>query len=562
MSYLARSLCFFLALLFGSAGAAAADDPVWIFFSDKGPSLGDRGALTTAWSRLTARAKKRRAKVLPADRLVDLSDLPVNAGYVQELMRRGVHIRAVSKWLNAVSVSGAAQQLEQIQALPFVVRRAPVLCLKRAPLPESNELLKPLAPSSEEYGPSLWQNAMIKVPDVHANNLHGEGVLIAVFDTGFRLNHAAFAALRVSAQYDFIQRDQNTNWETQDASSQIYHGTQVLSVLAGYSPGSLIGPAFASDFLLAKTEDTASEKPIEEDYWIAAAEWADSLGADIISTSVGYNDWYVYKNMDGNTAPITIAADLAVKKGILVVASAGNEGDTSWKHMLAPADGDSVLAVGAVHSDGRIATFSSRGPTADGRLKPDVVAPGVGIQCAAVPGGEEVGGAYTSISGTSAAAPLAAGVAALVLAAHPDLTPMQVREALIRTADRAADPDTLYGYGLLDAYAAVNYWGGPEPLPEKSQWVGCFPNPFTPRDHSRLEIVVDLAENSRVEIESYTMLGRRAALIWKGERSAGNNRRWYWDGTDGRGRVLPSGVYWLRIRINAVALTRKITLLN
>lgn len=524
--------------------------------------MSERGALTAARSRLTARAKKRRAKVLPADRLVDSSDLPVNTGYVQELMRRGVHIRAVSKWLNAVSVSGAAQQLDQIQTLPFVVRRAPVLGFKRAPLPERTELLKPLAQSSWDYGPSLSQNAMINVPEVHANNLRGEGVLIAVFDTGFRLNHAAFATLRVLAQYDFIQRDQNTDWETLDVSSQIYHGTQVLSVLAGYSPGSLIGPAFASEFLLAKTEDTGSEKPIEEDYWIAAAEWADSLGADIISTSVGYNDWYVYKNMNGNTAPITIAADLAVKKGILVVASAGNEGDTSWKYVLAPADGDSVLAVGAVHSSGQIAAFSSRGPTADGRIKPDVVTPGVGIQCVAVPGEEEMGAKYTSISGTSAAAPLAAGAAALVLAAHPDLTPMQVREALIRTADRAANPDTLYGYGLLNAYAAVNYWGGPEPLPEKSQWVGCFPNPFSPRVHSRLEIVVDLAENSRVEIESFTVLGQRAALIWKGERSAGKNRRWHWDGTDGRGRVLPSGVYWLRIRLNGAPLMRKITLLN
>ncbi|NLP12356.1 hypothetical protein GX408_18295, partial [bacterium] len=158
--------------MLGSTGAAAAADPVWIFFADKGPQMGDRGALTAARSRLTVRAKKRRAKVLPADRLVDLSDLPVNAGYVQELMRRGVHIRTASKWLNAVSVSGTAQQMDQIRALPFVVRRAPVLCFKRAPLPEEKELLKPLAPSSWDYGPSLWQNAMIKIPDVHANNIH------------------------------------------------------------------------------------------------------------------------------------------------------------------------------------------------------------------------------------------------------------------------------------------------------------------------------------------------------------------------------------------------------
>jgi len=202
---------------------------------------------------------------------------------------------------------------------------------------------------------------------------------------------------------------------------------------------------------LAKTEIEAVEDTIEEDYWAAGVEWADSLGADIVSSSLGYTDWYTYEDMDGNTAVCTQAADLAVSKGIVVVNAAGNERPYSWHYIIAPADRDSVIAVGAVNLSGQIASFSSAGPTYDGRIKPDVCALGVGVYCASAYG------SYKYLGGTSYATPLVAGVCALLLEANPDLNPIQVREALWTTASQADNPDTLYGYGIVNASKASGF---------------------------------------------------------------------------------------------------------
>ena len=236
------------------------------------------------------------------------------------------------------------------------------------------------------------------------------------------------------------------------------HGTQVLSVIGAYKEGALIGPAYGAEYLLARTEDVASETPVEEDYWIAGVEWADTMGADIVSTSLGYNIWdegtgedYTYEDLDGNTARITIAADWAVERGITVICAAGNEGNDPWHYALFPSDGDSVIAVGAVNPDGSPATFSSRGPTADGRIKPDVAAPGVDVLIAV-----SAPDSYALSRGTSYAAPLTAGVAALLLQAHPEWGPMDVREALRRSGDHALGPDNNVGWGVINAEAAMD----------------------------------------------------------------------------------------------------------
>ncbi|MGB9665514.1 MAG: S8 family serine peptidase, partial [Ignavibacteria bacterium] len=239
------------------------------------------------------------------------------------------------------------------------------------------------------------------------------------------------------------------------------HGTQTLSTIGGFKDGQLIGPAFGATYILAKTENTESETPIEMDNWIAALEWADSIGVDITSTSLGYLEFdppypsYNWTHMDGNTVPITIAADLAVKRGIVVVNSAGNEGYNSTRNTLvAPADGDSVIAVGAVTSSGSRASFSSVGNTVDGRIKPDVMAMGSGVRVAS-PYSDN---GYTNASGTSFSCPLAAGVAALILSENPSLTPMQVRDAMRNTANNATSPNREYGWGILNALNAVNYY--------------------------------------------------------------------------------------------------------
>ncbi len=225
-------------------------------------------------------------------------------------------------------------------------------------------------------------------------------------------------------------------------------------MLGGYAPGTLIGPAYGADFLLAKTETDKFERPIEEDYWVAGIEWAESLGAEVVSSSLGYTDWYTFADMNGLTAVTTRAANRAAELGVVVVNAAGNERGAAWNHIIAPADGFEVLAVGAVTSSGAIASFSSPGPTADGRIKPDVCALGVNNRLAAnLADGTDT---YDRGSGTSFATPLIGGVAALLLEAHPGWTPREVRAALLASASRSGAPNNDFGWGIANAAAAAH----------------------------------------------------------------------------------------------------------
>jgi len=282
-------------------------------------------------------------------------------------------------------------------------------------------------------------------------------VMVAVFDTGFdTLSHEAFAAMSIVDRHDFVNGDDDVaNGRDRGEGS---HGTETLSVLGGWAPGHLIGPAFNATYILAKTEDTSSETPVEEDNWAAAAEWAEARGADVISSSLGYLTFdpgfpsYTPEDMDGQTAISTRAAERAAERGVVVVISAGNAGPSTLHNTLgAPADGRLVLAVGAVNSSGARASFSSVGPSADGRIKPDVAAQGVAVTAAA-PG---TASAYTSVNGTSFSCPLTAGVAALVLQARPTATVSEIEDVLRATASQAAQPDNLLGWGIVDATRAI-----------------------------------------------------------------------------------------------------------
>jgi len=371
--------------------------------------------------------------------------------WVREVARTGARVRVRSRWFRSVSVRATRRQLEKIVALPFVRRICPVARFKRSrPLPSRPlGVLKPL-PDGGIYGPSYAQVAMLGIPRLHEMGLSGKGVRIAVLDAGFDTTHPAVRGLKILAFRDFVQELAEDTLDTSPTLMGDNHGLAVLSVLGGYDEGHLVGPAYGAEFILARTENTAWEWPLEEDAWIAAAEWADSLGADIISSSVGYTTWddgtgYSPEDLDGDTPRITQAADEAVRRGILVVAAAGNEAQTEWGSLLCPADGDSVIAVGAVDRDRKVASFSSRGPTADGRIKPDLAALGVDVTAAWKEDGEL---GYRQISGTSFAAPLVAGLAALILQAHPDWEPIQVREALKRAGDRVLAPNDDVGWGV------------------------------------------------------------------------------------------------------------------
>jgi subtilisin family serine protease len=462
---------FFMLLSILSEPAVAAErQKYWLFFRDKGAtSLSKRNALlSVAKQRLTARALERRAKVLPANALVDETDFDLYQPYLNELISRGFEPVATSRWLNGVSIYATAEEIAALQNLPFVqsVQRVAYLAVPPTPqiTPEPPALLK-VAAHRFEYGNSLAQMEQIKATILHDAGINGTNVIVGMMDSGFRWqDHEAFVHLRnkIIGERDFIQNDNVTRNQTGDAAGQDSHGTQTLSTLGGYKPGQLIGPGFGARFILAKTEHVPTETHAEEDFWAQAVEWMENLGVDVTSTSLGYTDGfdagqtnYTPANMDGKTTIITKAAEMAASKGVIVVNSAGNEGGGSWRIIGAPADGPNVIAVGAVFSNGGVVGFSSRGPTADGRIKPDVMAMGSGVRVISSASTAQ----YTFSNGTSFSCPLIGGVVAQILSAHPETTPQQMMNALRSTASMANSPNNDFGYGIVNAKAAITSLG-------------------------------------------------------------------------------------------------------
>jgi subtilisin family serine protease len=441
---------------------------VWVFLRDKGTA--------EPRAHLTPRALSRRA-LRGRMPLLGIEDAPLHAPYLSEIAGRVTRVRHASRWFNAVSVEATRAQIAELEKLAFVARLDVVRRYRR---PKEEPVLDALTSGpggttshdlrstrekvySLDYGTSLDQLFQIGVPGVHELGFHGEGVVIAVLDAGFNnLPHEAFATMAILTQRDFV----NGDLDVADGADQGEgsHGTATLSVIGGFKEGELIGPAYAATYILAKTENTDSETPVEEDNWAAAAEWAESLGADVISSSLGYLDYdsaftsYTFADMNGETALSTKAADLAAARGVVVVNSAGNSGDNPEHNTLgAPADGKNVIAVGAVDRLGTRAYFSSVGPTADGRVKPDVAARGMSVKTASAFSVRT----YGSASGTSFSCPLTAGVVALILQAHPTYTVEQVRTVLRETASQAAAPDNFLGWGIVNALAAIR---APEPV--------------------------------------------------------------------------------------------------
>jgi len=358
---------------------------VWVYFRDKGLSgAALEDALDAAEDDLLPRAARRRAKVAsPEGRLVDEADLAVHREYLERARSTGATPRQTSKWLNAASYRVTRDQAERLSRLECVARMDLVNRSRRAAVPTPVGDPVPVVPrpgigkgkssASEaiDYGNNFGAMLQVNVPPLHEAGLSGQGVLVGMLDTGFRTTHEALRGIPVLGTWDFINNDPDVDNEPGDPEGSRNHGTMTLSTVAGNMPGSLVGPAYGASVVLAKTEDIAEEEPIEEDYWVAGLEWVESLGADIVSSSLSYFDWYEFSDLDGNTAVTTIAADLAAGRGLLVINSAGNSRNTTGT-IGAPADGDSVLTVGAVDSEGGVTSFSSPGPTFDGRIKPEV----------------------------------------------------------------------------------------------------------------------------------------------------------------------------------------------
>jgi len=427
--------------------------PLWIFFRDRGISETEiQDNLIDLKTKLSERTLKRRAK--GGNPELDLKDLPVNLDYVTEIEITGAIHRTTTRYLNGISVDATLTQAQVIASLPFVKSIVPVARMHRTEPDKTNiKNENPVIdqPTDLNYGPSYIQLAQINVPALHERGITGAGVLVCLLDTGCNTDHFAFYYMDIQATWDFINDDPIIYNEPGDPFGQHNHGTYTLSTCGGEVDNELYGPAFESSYIVGKTEMTDQEIPIEEDYYVEGVEWADSIGAEVISTSLGYLDWYTFEDLDGNTCVTTIAVDIAVANGIVFCTAAGNERNSSWGHIIAPADADSVIAVGAVNDQGELASFSSPGPTYDGRIKPEVCAMGVDVHCASP---NNIYG-FTEVNGTSLSTPLLGGVSALVIQAHPNWSPMKVRESLMETADNSLAPNNDFGWGIVNALAAV-----------------------------------------------------------------------------------------------------------
>lgn len=450
----------------GSRLSAALDNTnennftVWIYFTDKGP--GADSYLMNPQGLVTQKSLDRRSKVKQQNQLVDIKDVPLYPEYVQAISQSVIDIKNKTKWLNAVSAYVTRDQIKRIENFDFVKKVEIVEKFKLVnETSESSIVLNnqsnddPLVDTlSYGTGNAVTQITQIKVNLVHNQGIKGQGILIASFDAGFsNLTHEAFTTypMKIQTTYDFQNHTPNLTGHS--------HGTATLCLVGGYKPGKMVGPAYGSTFILGRTEVDPTETPVEMDNWIAAAEWADSLGADVITSSLGYIDFdppfpsYTWQDMNGNTLPITIAADIAVNNGIIVSNSAGNNGSNTHNTLGGPADGDSVLTVGAVTSTGTRASFSSVGPTTDNppRIKPDVMAMGSNNYYAST-----TGNTYSTGSGTSFSCPLTSGVCALVLSANKNLTPLQVMGILKKFASNSNAPNNQIGWGIIDASLAVD----------------------------------------------------------------------------------------------------------
>ncbi|NIM48433.1 MAG: S8 family serine peptidase [Gemmatimonadales bacterium] len=384
------------------------------------------------------------------------------AAAVEDLNGR---IRRRSRWLHAVSATIASSGVAAARNRVEFRRLQPVARFVGRPerAEETPWLLGPpagLTAQDSLYGPSAMPFRQLELFPLASRGFRGGGVTIAMLDTGFETEHPAFDSASVIAQRDFVFDDSIVRNEAGDTVTASQHGTETWSLLAANLPTQIIGVAPEADYILAKTEDIRSETRVEEDHWVAAIEWADSIGVDVVSSSVGYLDFdnnfsYQPGDMNGDIAVTTVAADSAAARGIVVVTAAGNNGVSSgapnYRSLITPADGDSVIAVGAEDSLGVLRPFSSRGPTADGRIKPDLTAPGQGVFVVnpLAPSG------FSRVLGTSFSTPLIAGAATLLREIHPTLTPLEILEALRRTGSNRAEPDSNQGWGRPSGSAAA-----------------------------------------------------------------------------------------------------------
>lgn len=444
-----KKLILFAAFTLLVLGASAQQDTLKYRIS-----LKDKAATTYSLDRpeafLSEKAIARRQKQnLP----IDSTDLPVCRKYIDEIRNKGVNIVVTGKWENFVTVScNDSTLIDGIAVLPFVLATEKVWTApKEEPMTAKRDSLinKPTIHKDSIYGLALDQIQLSNGNKLHEAGFKGKGMTIAVIDAGFHNADQikAMKKIRVLGTKDFVN-------PKADLFAESSHGMMVLSCMGMNKPDIMIGTAPEASFWLLRSEDEASEHLVEQDYWAAAVEFADSVGVDVLNTSLGYYSFddkskdYKYRDLDGRHALMSRQASRIADKGMILVCSAGNSGMGSWKKLTPPGDAENVLTVGAIDKNGLLAPFSSIGNTADNRIKPDVVAVGLGSDVMGTSGNQ------AKANGTSFSSPIMCGMVACLWQARPELTAKEVIELVRKSGDRAAFPDNIYGYGVPDMWKA------------------------------------------------------------------------------------------------------------
>jgi subtilisin family serine protease len=489
-------------LLPASLPAQTAPAIYWVQFTDKDHTP---YSLSAPQDYLSQRALDRRARQnIPIDSL----DLPVDPAYIAQLLAAGqIELLNVSKWFNAVTIrSTDTLALDSLGLLPFVHQLRMTMDGKPRPTRFAQKFGTGTKTFQQDYGSSFRQIEMMNGHLLHeAGGAKGQGMLIGVLDSGFQDADIlpGLSDLRgrngITLTRDLVEPGGNVYAEH-------YHGRSVLSLMAGHVDGKLTGTAPLANYVLVRTENVESEYLVEEDNWVSGAELCDSIGCDVLNTSLGYTTFddstqdHTYADLNGLTSRMTLAADIAARKGMIPVNSAGNSGTLPWHYISAPADAFDILAVGAVGSDRMLADFSSRGPSADGRVKPDVSAMGLGT-IGIGPGGYNVYG----INGTSFSSPLVAGLAACLWQLHPDRSAHDIMDAVRRSASQYDHPDGDLGHGIPDFWRAHLLLGGRDITNlTNATAFQVIPVPFT----NFLDIEVFAGDETGMNVLIYDMLGR------------------------------------------------------
>jgi len=541
-----KKTTFLIVALFSGifAFAQVAPDKYYIQFTDKNDSP---YSISNPNEFLTQRSLDRRAKYGIE---ITEQDIPVNPQYLVGVEALGAELFYPTKWLNGVSIyTTDPTVIENINALPYVEgvslmvsRYDPVK--KELFLNDHDEEFKPEnlkttnTANSLDYGSGTNQIEQLNGILLHDDGFLGEGVVIAILDGGFMdvETQPLFDSLWINNQIlgtkDFVHPGGNVYTESS-------HGRKVLSCMGAYTEGQLIGTAPKGSYWLLRSEYVLSENVLEEYNWVSAAEFADSVGADVINSSLGYIDFdmpvwdHDYEDMNGSTAVVTIGADIAESKGILVVNSAGNSGYNEASPWIgAPADGFNVFSIGAVTDTGERAAFSSIGPTADGRTKPDVMAQGEGSAVA------DGGSGVTFGNGTSFSSPIMAGMSACLMQAFPERTPAEIRAAIKQSGNNSSQPDNYMGWGIPDFMEAFSVMTTIEVNAENEEIVSVYPNPFS----NKLTVELNLVETTDAKITIMDINGR---LVFSDSFTLKGNKTHVQIGNKING--LNAGIYFLGV---------------